>query len=204
MAGQPKRRARKLAALEAARAAQAAIDPNDSAPSPHANSAHETQRPAGYDDGLAERICERIALGETLKRICRDPDMPTRQTVWRWTRENEAFAEAYEAARKHAPHAWSDDVIEIADDSRNDTQLSEDGKTVLVNHDTVQRARLRTENRFRLMAALAPDVYAQRTKVDMTVSEGLARDLEEGRKRALAAAQQPAAEEENGSGETVH
>ena len=35
-----------------------------------------------------DRICERIAEGESLASVCRDPSMPAQSTVYRWLKES--------------------------------------------------------------------------------------------------------------------
>ncbi len=41
-------------------------------------------RPSRYTPELAAKICRRLAKGETLRAICRDPAMPDKATVLRW------------------------------------------------------------------------------------------------------------------------
>jgi len=52
-----------------------------------------------WSEALAEAIVERVAGGEMLYRLCREPGMPTAQSVGRWAREDEGFGEALRAAR---------------------------------------------------------------------------------------------------------
>jgi len=53
-----------------------------------------------YSDALAERLCARIAAGELFYAVCREPGMPTPQSVGRWMRERPEFGERFRAARK--------------------------------------------------------------------------------------------------------
>ncbi len=41
-------------------------------------------RPSRYTPELAANFCRRLAEGETLRAICRDPAMPDKATVLRW------------------------------------------------------------------------------------------------------------------------
>ncbi|HEX3367074.1 hypothetical protein [Phenylobacterium sp.] len=46
-----------------------------------------------YTPELGAEICRRLAVGESLRSICRrDPAMPTERTVWNWARAHPAFA----------------------------------------------------------------------------------------------------------------
>lgn len=52
-----------------------------------------------WSPALAERICARVAAGEMLYAVLREPGMPTPQSVGRWARERPAFGAALMAAR---------------------------------------------------------------------------------------------------------
>ena len=54
-----------------------------------------------YTPALADAICKRIAEGESLRAICRDPDMPSEGTVRDWAREDrDGFGARYRLARE--------------------------------------------------------------------------------------------------------
>ena len=53
---------------------------------------------------LASVICERIAAGETLLRICRDSEMPCRFSVRAWSLEHPAFGARLAQARIEGRH----------------------------------------------------------------------------------------------------
>lgn len=40
--------------------------------------------PTKYTDKLVADLCRRLADGESLRRICEDPKMPTRATILNW------------------------------------------------------------------------------------------------------------------------
>ena len=42
------------------------------------------KRPAEFTDEIFQEICDRMAEGEGLRKICEDPEMPSRQTFLRW------------------------------------------------------------------------------------------------------------------------
>lgn len=62
-------------------------------------------RPSTYDDEMAERICARLASGNSLRTICSSPGMPGRETVFRWLREHQDFRDQY--ARESGERACS-------------------------------------------------------------------------------------------------
>jgi hypothetical protein len=57
-------------------------------------------RTSGYDVGIAEKICERLVNGESLRAICADPAMPAKATVFRWLASNQEFRRSYALARE--------------------------------------------------------------------------------------------------------
>jgi hypothetical protein len=67
-------------------------------------------RPSSYSTELGQNICDRIANGETLTKICADPQIPHRTTVWRWITDNEEFATNHARARE-AGAAWIEDQV---------------------------------------------------------------------------------------------
>jgi hypothetical protein len=50
--------------------------------------AHRRGRPTIRSKEVENEICYRIAHGESLRHICLDPNMPCRDTVFRWLRND--------------------------------------------------------------------------------------------------------------------
>ncbi len=69
----------------------------------------------GFNQTIAENICERIAAGESLRAICKDKAMPGRTTICRWLAENEGFQKAMAFARDLQSDSLADEVLHIAD-----------------------------------------------------------------------------------------
>jgi hypothetical protein len=51
-----------------------------------------------YDETAAQRVLDRLALGETLSLILAESDMPSRAVVSRWRKERQDFAARFQAA----------------------------------------------------------------------------------------------------------
>lgn len=66
-----------------------------------------------YDPVAADEICERIAEGETLSAICRDPMMPGYSSVQRWRRTFGDFDKAFRGARQAMADRVVDESVEI-------------------------------------------------------------------------------------------
>lgn len=62
---------------------------------------------------LADEICARIAMGESLLAICRDDHMPWPSTVYHWRRENRDFAFNYARAREDQGDTNADEIADV-------------------------------------------------------------------------------------------
>ena len=128
-------------------------------------------RPSKFTQTLADNICEQIANGESLRAICADAKMPGKKAVLAWLGKHESFRTQYAHAREAQADHFADEILVIADDGSNDTSSTEDGREV-VNHDHIQRSRLRVDTRKWLMSKLAPKKYGDKLEmaVDATVA----------------------------------
>lgn len=57
-------------------------------------------RPTTFTQAVADKIAERLAAGEPLAHICRDPGMPAVRTVSDWKAKSEAFSADIACARE--------------------------------------------------------------------------------------------------------
>jgi hypothetical protein len=62
-------------------------------------------RPIEFTPETADELCERIALGESLKTICADEHMPGERTVHRWLSMDDDAAEWVKTFRQQYAHA---------------------------------------------------------------------------------------------------
>ncbi len=132
----------------------------------------KTGRPSLYTDALAAEICRRLAEGETLRSVCRDKAMPDKATILRWLADKKKadFREQYVYAREMQADALFDEALEIADDASGDWFTDKDGKKVL-DHENIQRSRLRVDTRKWAAGKMAPKKYGD--KLDLGGSIGL-------------------------------
>ena len=130
----------------------------------------KTGRPSKYTLDLAESICERLSSGESLTSICSAEGMPKRTTVVGWQDQHDGFSTLYARARVAYADAIFDEAIEIADDSSGDwTTRTKNGEEVrVVDHENIQRARLRVETRMKAAAKINPAKYGDKLDVNMS------------------------------------
>lgn len=72
-------------------------------------------RPSEYSQEKAKEICERIAEGESLNKICKSDGMPNKTTAIRWMATYPDFATSIAYARKLQADHYVDEQIDIAD-----------------------------------------------------------------------------------------
>ncbi len=120
-------------------------------------------RPTRYTADVASTICTRLAGGESLRSICDDAAMPARSTVigWLFDGEHEDFMDQYARAREAQAEVRADEIVDIADDESGDFTTDEDGKRV-VNHEHIQRSRLRVDARKWVASKLLPKRYGDK------------------------------------------
>jgi hypothetical protein len=119
-------------------------------------------RPTKYTKALGEKICERIASGESLNSICRDDGYPHKVTIMRWLLSESDiytnFRNQYAIARQIQYEFMADDIMDIADDSRNDWMQREDPNNpgFNFNGEAVARSRLRVDSRKWFLSKVLP------------------------------------------------
>ncbi len=118
-------------------------------------------RPSAYSEKIAAKICERLAGGESLRSICRDGKMPAMSTVMLWAANNrEGFSERYDKACEARFWYHADELLDIADDGRNDfmEKLDPEGQCIgyVQNGESVGRSRLRVDTRKWLLSKMIP------------------------------------------------
>jgi hypothetical protein len=118
-------------------------------------------RPSLKTTELVATICERLAMGEPLAAICRDEGMPHPSTVRDWMAADADVSRAIARAREDGEDWLAAECLEIADDGRRDYETKEDGREV-VDHDHIQRSKLRIDTRLKLLSKWNPKKYGER------------------------------------------
>lgn len=109
-------------------------------------------------------ICERLASGESLRKICSDDDMPAISAVFKWLSDNKTFAEQYARAREVQADTLFDEILEIADNGQNDTYTDDQGN-IRTDQDVIARSRLRVDSRKWMAGKLRPKVYGDKIAI---------------------------------------
>jgi hypothetical protein len=99
-----------------------------------------------YTPEVGEAICARLAAGQTLVAIAREPWTPCYSTILNWARYVPEFADRYALARQLAVHALCDQVLELKDE---------------ITPQTVAEHRARFDMFRALAARIAPRKYLE-------------------------------------------
>ena len=69
--------------------------------------------PTSYTTPLMMKIVERVANGETLTAVCKEPGMPIPSTFRAWIVRNPELRKAWEAAKELRAHAMFDQALDV-------------------------------------------------------------------------------------------
>jgi hypothetical protein len=126
-------------------------------------------RPTDYNQEKADRICEAISEGMSLREICKPDDMPNKATVFRWLNLHEEFSDQYARAREEQAEAMADEIVAIVDTAASPVMvdgvplLREDGTPLLVaDQAAIAHARLKMDARKWVASKLKPKKYGDK------------------------------------------
>jgi hypothetical protein len=132
-------------------------------------------RPSIFSENLATTILTRLAAGEPLRTICRTDGMPDESTVRAWALDPaHPFAARYAQAREMGFFSMADEILEIADDARNDfmERKTRSGEVErLVDEEAIARSRMRIAARQWLLAKALPQTFGDRLEQNLRVED---------------------------------
>ena len=70
--------------------------------------------PVQYSFEVAEALLIAVAEGKTLTEIAKQPDMPSRKTIYKWLTQYPKFFDAYERAKEVSAQSLEDEALTIA------------------------------------------------------------------------------------------
>ena len=125
-------------------------------------------RPTLFSQNLADIICEKIANGMSLRKICADDNMPAVSVILRWLTEEDkkTFKDQYAHAREEQAETLADSIVDIADAIM---PVGFDGK---IDSAAVNQARLRVDARKWIAAKLKPKKYGDFNRIEHSGKDG--------------------------------
>ena len=117
----------------------------------------------GWDTDLIEQILADMASGLSLKRSCLKNGVSDRyDSLMRLIHRDKQIRGVYDDARELWAESFLDDTIDIADNSDDDRM--ENGK---INHEVVNRSKLRIDARWRAMGAMVKKRFGDTKHVEV-------------------------------------
>jgi hypothetical protein len=108
-----------------------------------------------FADDQIEELLNRIADGEPLRSVCKDPRMPSKTTVYTWLEdESSEFTGRFRARKMIGIHTLVDECLEIADEDASEAV-------------DVANKRVRIDTRLRLAGKWAPKIYGDKPAGDI-------------------------------------
>jgi hypothetical protein len=94
--------------------------------------------------------------------------------VMRWLAADEVFREQYARAREVLIEHWAEDIIEISDDGSRDFVEAQEGEETVtrVDHENIQRSKLRVDSRKWLLSKLAAKKYGDKISTEISGPDG--------------------------------
>jgi hypothetical protein len=88
-------------------------------------------------------------------------NIPTYKCVKEWIANEGEFCAQYVRAKEIQLDIYADEIVEISDDDGLDLGFTEEGKS-FINHENINRSRLRVDTRKWLLSKLAPKKYGDK------------------------------------------
>jgi hypothetical protein len=118
---------------------------------------------------LCQAVFERVANGESVRKILKDSQMPCFATFLKWISCDEETVKQYERAMEIRAEYHFDEMFEIADDAAGDYEerVTKDGDLISVfKPENVQRSRLRIDTRKWALSKMNAKKYGDKIEVD--------------------------------------
>ncbi len=115
-------------------------------------------------EDIFKEIIERVEIGEPIRTVLKDDDMPSSRTFYKWLDEDEEKVKQYARACEVRADVIFEEILTIADKQSEDIIIV-DGKEV-TNHNVVSRNRLQVDARKWVLSKMQPKKYGD--KIDHT------------------------------------
>lgn len=118
-----------------------------------------------YDREIGDRVCSQLAIGKSLHVACLRVGYVQPETIMKWIRERPEFRQMYLIAKRESADFLAEEILDIADDARNDYMASLAGDDVAAykfHGEHIQRSKLRVDVRKWMAARLDPKRFGEK------------------------------------------
>ncbi len=123
---------------------------------------------------ILNTVCDRLSNGEALRTILKEKDMIDSTTFYKWIDSDAEKAKQYAQAREAREEFIFEEILEIADETENDTTIIDIGDDVnitKVNNEAIQRSRLRVDTRKWMLGKMNSNKYGDKIQQETTIKD---------------------------------
>jgi hypothetical protein len=137
---------------------------------------------------LAERICESLASGVSLRATCEQDGMPPESTVRLWVvRDVQGFAAQYAHARSIGYDVMAEGILDLADRPLiGQKSVSKATGLEITEGDNVDRSRLQIDARKWLLSKMLPKKYGEKQQIEHSGAVSIGEALRAAREKRKA------------------
>jgi len=121
-----------------------------------------------------KEVLSKLSNGKSLRSILdleRDKELlPSRDVFRLWLKEDEDLQAQYVCACEDRQGKIFEDILDIADDSSDDSVVTENGNVVF-NHEFAARSRIKIDARKWMLGKMNPKKYGERIQQDVTIKD---------------------------------
>ena len=110
-------------------------------------------RPSSYTEEKGVTICNLMATGNSLRKICKMEGMPDLSTVMRWLYHEPSFSIQYARAREERCLTFAEDILELGDN-------------VGLTNEEINKAKLQIDARKWLAVKYLPKVFGEKQEIE--------------------------------------
>jgi hypothetical protein len=131
-----------------------------------------------YNEELGEELCRAVAEGMSFENFCKMHPGVYKHQIYKWKEDHPEFRLKLALAREEKAESYVDQIMDIADDKNDDILTNSQGSQI-PNMASVQRAKLRIDNRKWYAGVVLPKIY------QMLKQEGALTEEEDKRRSEL-------------------
>ena len=115
-------------------------------------------------DKAIEIIFTEMSQGKSLRQILtNDETLPSRKLFYEWVAKDSLLSDHYAKVMELRSDLLFDEILDIADDTSNDTTYTETGEKQ--NSEWINRSRLRVDARKWILSKMNPKKYGDKTDI---------------------------------------
>ncbi len=125
-------------------------------------------RPIEWKDSEKQKAIEIIFIqmsqGKSLRQILKNnEELPSRKLFYEWVAKDKTLSDHYAKVMELRSDILFDEILEIADDTTNDSIYTETGEKI--NSEWINRSRLRVDARKWILSKMNPKKYGDKTDI---------------------------------------